>query len=351
MEYHEYIELINLFREIIKYGTNRSNKVRNISNRSLEILSDLHFYERLPSKNEISEIDDMFLDIIENTNPGCNRKLYKLIYKLHKEMRIADDDEKNIIHDNLVKIKDEFNLVCFNNKILLYEIIYEKLKGDCENQRDMWFTTIYGSDWDDGESENDKYKEAYDPYNINRYYFNELLKLDYCGTTPKLSQNLCKKCKDNFCKVKYFFDNDKLDILARNWDTNYPKNEVEMDTIKRPQTKKVFIEKNPDLAYLVNISEERITNDIIFTFDVYFDGDLNNYLNEINTKEILNIGWHFNGDLIPLLKCTNLKGLILGHWYNGDLNVLKNHPSLQFIKVQRSYYRRLCPEIYNITFV
>lgn len=184
-------------------------------------------------------------------------------------------DLKNILSAiEETDLDSTFNLPNEYGDEIVHEIIYD---------HNIWYCSIYGSEWDDG-------SEDHDPFNIQpREIATSMLELNYCGTTPKLSKSLCNSCCNNFRKVKYYLDRNELFLLANNWEIDYPDEIVVLNKIKRPQTKRQFLEKYPERIMLVENSKERRNTSLIYKFDDYFNDNLENYR------------WYFSRSLVPLL--------------------------------------------------
>jgi hypothetical protein len=115
-----------------------------------------------------------------------------------------------------------------------------------------------------------------------------------------------------------------------------------------------------DVVELDTIREIRHLNDFyvdpgykVVKFDDYFNKPLDDYTNTLKDCDVFNVGWYFNRSLEPLLQLSNLRGIIFGHWWGGDLDILEplvKAGTLEFIQVRYSYNRQLCDTIYNITF-
>lgn len=107
-----------------------------------------------------------------------------------------------------------------------------------------------------------------------------------------------------------------------NWIKPFDESSVNLNTIKEIQSYDNFVKKNPD-----------------FDLDQYFDEPIEPYLDELAKYDIIDFGWYFRHKLDLLVKLENIQGLIFGHWFDQDLNVLETLPNLKFVQVRYSYNR------------
>lgn len=361
-------QVISHIREEIKSNSNRSDEIRELSN-SLLVLACKIFddpeYNKTSSKlfkcvekycQDYDDLLDLATIINDEDQPDYSDYLEKLkTLDVNNKLESIDnfifsvDDIKSMLLLNILLLAINKQTDKDYSEDIVHERVYDNLRSDCKSHTDIWRCSIYGSGWDDGENPRDKYTEPYDPFSIEKRKITKTLTcMNYCGTSPRLSEYFCNSCKENFIKIGYHLQQNTLHLLADDW--NSPYDIIKLDTIKRPQSETQFLQEHPECAKLVEKSYERENTDLICKLDDYFDGDLNCMLDDICQKEILNIGWYFDGNLSPLMSCTNLKGLVLGHWFSKSLNVLENHPSLKFIRVQPSYNQRITESVYNITF-
>ena len=202
---------------------------------------------------------------------GLSKMLLEMAYN------IVDGDEKTDDSGLTTLEQATFTSKGYENEII-HEKIYDNLRKECYNHRNIWRSSIYDSGFTDGTVELDQYTEAYDSYSIEpREITKEFLELNFCGMSPNLSPSFCSNCGHNFIKVKYFMDRNQLHLLADDWNHPYDEEDVQLNTIKNPQSELTFLANNPQCAELVVKSEKREMTDLIFKFDDYF----NKFHNEI----------------------------------------------------------------------
>lgn len=362
------LELIDFLREEIKLSKNRSCDIRELSENLLKLalkLFDNPDYRKVTRdlwncvKEYCQNYDELY-DLAYDINDAESQDVEgycSTLQQLDDENKLENIDDfsfeadkvKNVLFIKILLLAINKPICEDYRKDIVHEKIYDNLRNECSNHADLWRCSIYGSGYDDGTSLRDKYTEPHDPFSIEERKISEhLISMNYCGTSPRLTDFLCGNCKSNFIKVGYFLKKNRLHILADNWYSSY--NRININTVKRVQSQDKFLERYPQCAKLVKVSHKRKNTNVIHKLDDYFDGDLTSNLDEIKQKDILNVGWYFNGDLSPLMECANLKGLVLGHWFSGNLDVLKTHPSLQFIRVQPSYNQKINKSVSKITF-
>jgi len=241
----------------------------------------------------------------------------------------------------------------------IHQLIVCHLKCDCKQWDGMCNYSLYGDDgpeFGDGSFNVEKFKEELIEYNNKKVMLNdnsdnnlnnreyiinhEFISTNYCANSTMLSRSFCNPCQTNFKKIAYYLNQKNgLQYLAYHWDSYFDENTV-LNTLKNIQTREQFKECNPN--FLVNPLWK------IKIFDNYIDDDIK--LSELEGYDVIKFSWHFTKDISLLLKLPNLKGIIFGHWFQGDLNVLHSHPSLEFIQVRPSYNNYLVEKIYNITY-
>lgn len=209
----------------------------------------------------------------------------------------------------------------------VHKTILGYLRTDCSNTN-SWGSCIYGTEG---------YFEDFDDSNF--IVDIKLISRNYCGESTKLTRSLCEGCERNFRKISQYLD--KLDELAINWDSPFDESLPNSHQIKEVMTYDEWKEIHGD-----TIDESWKIKE----FDCYFDKDITPYLEELSQYDVIDFGWYFNQDLFPLTTLSNLKGIVLGHWFNKDLDCLKDCPQLLFVQVRYSYNKRIHPVVYDKVF-
>ncbi len=258
---------------------------------------------------------------VYDVNEECYHvKLSKEEYQALTQAIHRDDELKE-------KFKEHPQLKHDINKAIL-----KLLRDDCHEYPDMWRYSIYG----EVEGTNEEGEYAYHEIDY------DFVKRNYCATNPRCSRFFCDACRRNFTKIARCLHDSEHDLnwLVEHW--NEAPCSGSSPAVKEIQSEESWKQKHPDFFLDVKWS--------VKTFDSYFDTPLDEYIPELQQYDIIDLGWHFNQSVEPLLQCKKLKGLIFGYWFRHSLNSLSELPELQFIQVRYSYNCELNDKIYDLTY-